>query len=62
MDMTMSIAALATTMQQTRTQEAVSISLLKKTMDMQESQTAALIEGMQNTSAAPTRHMLDILA
>lgn len=39
-----SIASLATTMATTATQQAVSISVLKKAMDMQASSAAAMLE------------------
>ena len=62
MDM-MSIAATSIVMQQQQVQQAVGVSLMRKVMDQQEMQAAAVVESLQQAipPTVPGRHM-DILA
>ena len=62
MDM-MSIAATSIVMQQQQVQQAVGVSLMRKVMDQQEMQAAAVVESLQQAipSPVPGSHM-DILA
>ncbi len=62
MDM-MSIAATSIVMQQQQVQQAVGVSLMRKVMDQQEMQAAAVVESLQQDipSTVPGSHM-DILA
>ena len=59
----MSIAASSIVMHQEQVQEAVGVSLMRKVMDQQEMQAAALVENIQQAipSTVPGSHM-DILA
>ena len=54
-----SIASASIDMHIAQTQQSAGISLLKKTMDMQQSSCDALIQSMD--SVAPTEHQLDLL-
>ncbi|MCI9576794.1 MAG: putative motility protein [Clostridiales bacterium] len=57
------IAAASIGMSMAQTQQAASISVMKKVMDSQETQAAALIENLQAANPAPSfGHQLDVLA
>lgn len=63
MDLTMSIAAMATQMSQANTMRSVNIAMLDKVMETQKVQTAELLEGMSTpTVIGQTGQLLDILA
>lgn len=59
MDMMNSIAATAMSMQQSRLQEAVSVSMMKKSMDQTEQTAAALFEMLP---PPPSEYQLDVRA
>lgn len=59
MDMMNSIAATAMGMQQSRVQEAVSISMMKKSMDNTEQSAAALFEMLP---PPPSEYQIDVRA
>lgn len=53
MDLTMDIASMAMSMQQASIQNAVSTSLLSKTMDAQQQQVNTLLQGFNNANPIP---------
>ena len=59
----MAIAATSISMHQAQVQQAVGVSLMRKVMDQQEQQAAAIVENLQKAipSTVPGSHM-DILA
>lgn len=50
MDLTMSIAAMATQMKQADTMNSINLAMLDKVMDVSETQVATLLEGMEQSS------------
>lgn len=62
MDVT-AIAAASITMHQSQLQQAVSVTMMRKAMDLQESQAAAMIQSLQQPAAAGVPgQRLDLLA
>lgn len=57
--MEMQIAAMSMNMAQSRVQEAVSVSMLKKAMDQQETEMNTLLDAMP---PPPSGHLLDVRA
>lgn len=62
MDMTTSIAALSISMHQQQFQQDADILMTKKIMDVQEAQSSAQIEMIQQASVPSTSRLLDTLA
>jgi len=59
----MAIGAMSIAMHQSQIQQAANLSVMRKAMDLQESQAASLIEGFEQANVAPpSTHQLDILA
>lgn len=54
--------ALSIAMHQTQLEQYANIAVMKKAMNLQESQAAALIEDLQQSVPFPGDHQLDILA
>ncbi len=48
-------------MNQSQLMQAVNISVMKKVMDLQETQVASLVEDLQQVAPPPSGHQLDIL-
>lgn len=57
-----SVGAMSIAMHQTQLQQAVNLSVMKKAMNLQETQAASLIEDLQEAVPPPSGHQLDILA
>lgn len=63
MDLTMSIASMATQMSQANTMRSVNIAMLDKVMDTQEAQVTSLLEDMDTPVViGQTGQLLDVLA
>lgn len=54
--------ALSIAMHQTQLEQYANIAVMKKAMNLQESQAAALIEDLQQSGPFPGDHQLDVLA
>lgn len=61
MDLTSSIAAASMVSSQAKLAQAVNVAVIKKSIDQQETQGAALIELLE-TAAPPSNHILDVRA
>ncbi|MBS5144617.1 MAG: YjfB family protein [Butyricicoccus pullicaecorum] len=57
-----SIAAMSINMSQASLQNAMNISLMKKTMDQEQANAMQLIESMAAAVPPPSNHIIDVLA
>ena len=57
----MAVGALSIAMHQTQLQQATDVLMMRKAMDLQETQATALIEDLQQAVPSPSGHQLDIL-
>lgn len=58
----LSVGAMSIAMHQSQLQQAVNLSVMKKVMNLQETEAAALIENLQEALPPSSGHQLDILA
>ena len=60
MDVT-AAGAMSIAMNQSQLMQAVNISVMKKVMDLQETQVASLVEDLQQVAPPPSGHQLDFI-
>ena len=58
----MSVGAMSIAMHQAQLQQATDVLMMRKVMDLQESQAAALVESLSQAAPPASGHHLDLLA